>query len=83
MRDKVYGSWELTISLDHWVEYPFEDTSSIKSQVKKLMTAKENHSKLSQIPVEQESEWIESEHIEILTEALSEVIKDYLNKKHK
>jgi len=82
-RDKMCWSGELTISLDHWVEYPFEDTSNIKSQVKKLMTAKENYTKISQIPVTQESEWIESEHIEILTEALSEVIKDYLNKKHK
>lgn len=80
MRDKVLGSGDLTISLDHWVEYPFDDASSIKFQVKKLMTAKQNYTKISEAPSE---EPIASEHIEILTEALSEVIKDYLSKKQR
>ncbi|MEI6426135.1 MAG: hypothetical protein WCO66_02160 [Candidatus Absconditabacteria bacterium] len=79
-RDKVFGSGELTISLDHGVEYPFDDTSNIKSQTKKLITAKENFIKKNEKP---EEEPMGNEHIEILTEALSEVIKEYMNKKHR
>ena len=78
VRDKILGSGELIISLDHGVEYPFEETSNIKNQIKKLMKAKENHTKIIEAPTE---EPIASEHIEILTEALSEVIKEYLSKK--
>lgn len=80
MRDKIFGSGDLTISLDHWVEYPFDCTSNIKWEIKRLMIAKENYTKITEAPDE---EPIASEHIEILTEALSEVIKDYLSKKHK
>jgi hypothetical protein len=47
--------------------------------VKKLITAKENFIKKSQIS-EEESPAVNSEHLEILTEALSEVIKEYMNK---
>lgn len=44
------------------------------------MTAKQNYTRISEAPDE---ESVAGEHIEILTEALSEVIKDYLSKKHK
>lgn len=43
------------------------------------MKAKENHTKVIESSTENH---IEGEHIEVLTEALSEVIKDYLSKKH-
>ena len=82
VRDKIFGSWDLTISLDHWVSYPFECASSIRTQVKKLITAKENFIKKSQIS-EEETSSVNGEHLEILTEALSEVIKEYMNKKQK
>lgn len=80
IRDKIFGSGDLLITLDHWIEYPFEETSSIKYQIKKLMKAKENYTRISEIPADESIAW---EHIEILTEALSEVIKDYLGKRHK
>ena len=50
--------------------------------MKKLITAKENFIKKSQIS-EEETSSINGEHLEILTEALSEVIKEYMNKKQK
>ena len=68
--------WDITITLDHGIEYPFEDISSPKKQVDKIMQLKNRFI----IPVKEESPELEWKKFDILVEALWEVVKDYIDK---
>jgi len=70
--------WDVTITLDHWIEYPFEDISNPKKQVDKILVLKNRFS----VPVEpkQDDSEIEWKKFDILVEALWEVVKDYIDK---
>ena len=70
--------WDVTITLDHWIEYPFEYISNPKKQVDKILILKNRFS----VPVEQKQEDSELEwkKFDILVEALWEVVKDYIDK---
>lgn len=70
--------WDITITLDHGIEYPFEDISNPKKQVDKILLLKSRFS----VPVEQKQEdaELESKKFDILVEALWEVVKDYIDK---
>ena len=76
LRDKIFMKWDITITLDHGIEYPFEDISSPKKQVDKIMQLKNRFI----IPVKEESPELEWKKFDILVEALWEVVKDYIDK---
>lgn len=78
IRDKIFMKWDITITLDHGIEYPFEDISNPKKQVDKILLLKSRFS----VPVEQKQEdaELESKKFDILVEALWEVVKDYIDK---
>lgn len=70
--------WDVTITLDHGIEYPFEDISNPKKQVDKILVLKNRFS----VPVQEEPDNSELEwkKFDILVEALWEVVKDYIDK---
>ena len=76
--DKVFMKWDVTITLDHGIEYPFEDISNPKKQVDKILVLKNRFS----VPVQEEPDNSELEwkKFDILVEALWEVVKDYIDK---
>lgn len=79
MRDKLLMKWNLSIHLEHEITFTFENVSNPKKHIKKILSLKENH----------ESKKINEDldikptddNINMLTEALSEVLKEYLEKK--
>ena len=77
-RDRLFMKWDITITLDHGIEYPFEDISNPKKQVDKILQLKNRFS----VPIEQRQETAELEwkKFDILVEALWEVVKDYIDK---
>jgi len=76
--DKIFMKWDVTITLDHGIEYPFEDVSNPKKQVDTILVLKNRFS----APVEQKVEdpELEWKKFDILVEALWEVVKDYIDK---
>jgi len=77
LRDKLFMKWDVTITLDHWIEYPFEDISNPKKQVDKILLLKNRFSAPAPEPEDPELEW---KKFDILVEALWEVVKDYMDK---
>lgn len=82
--DKLFHKWDLLINLEQWIEFPFENISAPKKQVDKVMRLKEyyihqNLNKNDLIP-ESIDKW-DDEHMKIVMEAFSEVVKDYMGKK--
>ncbi len=78
--DKLFVKWDLKITLSHEIVYSFEDVSNPKKKAKKIIQLKEKF--LKKIPENNlEKANIDPEHLGILSEALSEVIKEYLEKK--
>lgn len=68
--------WDITITLDHGIEYPFEDVSNPKKQVDKILQLKGRFT----VPVPEEDKELEWKKFDILVEALWEVVKDYIDK---
>jgi len=76
--DKVFVRWDITLTLEHGVEYPFEDINFPQKQAQKIMKYKDQFA-----PTVNE-EWtgpIGDEKMAIIAEALSEVVKEYMDKK--
>ena len=81
-RDKLFFKGDIKIKLDHDIEYEFTQVNTPKKYIKKIIKLKEHYL----IKKEQEEERLgekgkENEQLEILSEALSDVIKEYLEKK--
>ena len=68
--------WDITITLDHGIEYPFEDISNPKKQVDMILQLKGRFT----VPVPEEDKELEWKKFDILVEALWEVVKDYIDK---
>jgi len=77
LRDKLFRRWDVTITLEHWIEFPFEDISNPKKQVDKILVLKNRFSVPAPEPEDPELEW---KKFDILVEALWEVVKDYIDK---
>ena len=75
-RDRLFMKWDITITLDHGIEYPFEDISNPKKQVDKILQLKGRFT----VPVPEEDKELEWKKFDILVEALWEVVKDYIDK---
>lgn len=76
--DKIFNKWDIIISLEHGIEFPFENITSPQKQVQNILRLRDVNS----IPSSNnESESLPDDKISILAEALSEVVKDYVTKK--
>lgn len=77
-RDKVFSRGDLLIKLEHGVEYPFDNINYPQTQAEKIMKYKNQFAPTqpgANIPV------IADEKMSIIAEALSEVVKEYMDKK--
>ena len=75
------GKWDILIKLEFDTEFPFNDVASPKKQVRKLMMMKEEFLSRQKQQVEKDlSE--DNERFTVLVEAMSEVVKDYLDNKN-
>jgi hypothetical protein len=79
VRDKIFGKWDITIKLEHWVDFPFENISHPKRQVWKIMRMKDYFVWQKKEQDLKDLEWEESK-FNILVEALWEVVKEYMEK---
>ncbi|MBU0627220.1 hypothetical protein KKG31_05430 [Patescibacteria group bacterium] len=67
------------IRLEHEIEFPFENVSSPSKQVAKIIQFKEKYS--DRLSSADEIKQGNQENISLLSEALGEVVKEYLEKK--
>ena len=70
--------WDITITLDHGIEYPFEDISKPKKQVDMIMQLKNRFTASAQS--ESDGSELDWKKIDILIEALWEVVKEYIDR---
>ncbi len=76
--DKVFVRWDITLTLEHWIEYPFENVNFPKKQVEKIMKYKNQY---APTVIDDASDFIGDDKMSIVAEALSEVVKEYMEKK--
>lgn len=80
--DKLFIRGDIKIILDHEIVYDFEQVTSPKKQVKKIMKLKDQYlAKKEKDEDEILTNNIDHDQIWVLSEALSDVIKEYLEKK--
>ena len=75
--DKLFGKGDLLIKLEHGVEYPFENINSPQKQADKILKLKAQFSAI----IPEKSNPITDDKMAIIAEALSEVVKEYMDKK--
>lgn len=81
LRDKLFAKGDLLIKLEFDTEFPFADVASPKKQVGKLMMLKEAFlTKQKQIIEKDLSD--DGERFNVLIQAMSEVVKEYMEKKN-
>ena len=78
LRDKLFMKWDIMITLDHGIEYPFDDISKPKKQVDTIMQLKSRFT--APAPSESENSELDWKKIDILIEALWEVVKEYIDR---
>lgn len=76
--DKLLSKGDLTINLEHGIQFPFENISSPKKQVDKILKYKNQFSLTN---ASNKPNPIADEKMSIIAEALSEVVKEYMDKK--
>lgn len=79
LRDKIFIKWDLLIKLEHWIQFPFENVSNPKKQISKILKLKDSHL-LKNKEEKKDLNVANNEQMSILAEALSEVVKEYLDK---
>lgn len=79
VRNKIWGNGDILIKLDFDTEFPFSDVFNPKKQVAKLVTLKEQYLTRQKQTVEKDLE-DDSQRFNILVEAMSEVVKEYMEK---
>ena len=78
--DKLFAKGDLMITLDHEVQFPFENITRPQKQMAKILDYK---SRFQKSPLPPHHDALQDEKISILAEALGEVVKEYLDKKGK
>lgn len=76
-RDKVFAKGDLIIKLEHGVEYPFENINFPQRQAEKIQKLKDQFAAI----IPDDAKPIADEKMAIIAEALSEVVKEYMEKK--
>jgi len=76
--DKLFSRWNISIKLEHGIEYPFENINDPKREAEKILKYKAQFA-----PGTPGNKWIPiaDEKMSIIAEALSEVVKEYMDKK--
>lgn len=77
--DKIFGKWDIIIKLEHWVDFPFDNISSPKRQVWKIMRMKDYFVLQKKDRDLEDLKWEENK-FNILVEALWEVVQEYMEK---
>ena len=76
----MFSKWDILIKLEFDTEFPFNDVANPKKQVRKLMMMKEEFLSRQKQQVEKDlSE--DNDRFNVLVEAMSEVVKEYLDQK--
>ncbi|MFA6256389.1 MAG: hypothetical protein WC606_04360 [Candidatus Absconditabacterales bacterium] len=76
--DKLFSKGDLIIKLEHGIEYPFENINSPQKQVDKILKYKTQFSGVN--PADNKGV-LTDDKMSIIAEALSEVVKEYMDKK--
>jgi len=76
-RDKLFSRGDLIIKLEHGIEYPFENINTPQREAEKVLKYKEQ----SLLANPNKANPIADEKMAIIAEALSEVVKEYMDKK--
>ncbi|NOZ44446.1 MAG: hypothetical protein GXP45_04890 [bacterium] len=73
----------MLINLEQGIEFPFENITSPKKQVDKIMRLKDYYSRqeLNKVEEDLKSEYAGDDNMQIVMEAFSEVVKEYMDKK--
>lgn len=81
LRDKLCGKWDIIIQLGNDINFSFNDISHPKKSASKLILNKKNHEEIQKKKIEEDLEW-DQRQFDILVDALSEVIRDYMVNKN-
>lgn len=81
LRDKLCWKWDIVIQLWNDIDFAFNDISHPKKATSKLIFNKKNHEEAQKKKIEEDLEW-DQRQFDILVDALSEVIKDYMVNKN-
>jgi len=76
--DKIFARGDITITLEHGIEFPFENINFPQKQATKIMKYKNQFAPMIN---EDWSGPIGDDKMSIIAEALSEVVKEYMDKK--
>lgn len=76
--DKLFARWDITLTLEHWIEYPFEDINFPKKQVERIMKYKNQY---APTVADDMPDSFSGDKMSVVAEALSEVVKEYMEKK--
>lgn len=82
LRNKIRSKGDILIKLEFDTEFPFSDVSNPKKQVAKLITLKEQFLARQKQVIEKDLK-DDDQRFNVLVEAMSEVVKDYLEKSTK
>lgn len=74
----MFGKGDLIIKLEHGIEYPFENINVPQKQAERILKYKTQFSLDNPVDA---SPSINDEKMAIIAEALSEVVKEYMDKK--
>ena len=74
--DKIFSKGDLIIKLEHGVEYPFENINAPQKQVDRILQYQQQYT------LQTPKNAIADEKMSIIAEALSEVVKEYMEKKN-
>ena len=79
IRNKIWSVGDIVIKLEFDTEFPFADVTNPKKQVSKLITLKEQFMERQKQVIEKDLHE-DDQGFNVLVEAMSEVVKDYLDK---
>jgi len=74
--DKLFSKWDLLVKLEHGIEYPFENINAPQKQAEKILKYKAQF-----LLPDEDTSSLNNEKMSIIAEALSEVVKEYMDKK--
>ncbi len=85
--DAILQKWSLVIKLDGDIIYAFENVPQPQKRMQKILAAKQTYLHNLSVPVQEEfipnEEKIWSQQVEVLVEALGELLVEYQQKKSK
>ena len=76
--DKMFSKWDIIIKLEHGIEYPFDNINSPQKQAEKILKLKNQFAPTNPNAAKVV---LTDDKMSIIAEALSEVVKEYMDKK--